>query len=133
MHSVKVGALKGPCGASTATFKAFAFNAREARELSPALLHLAPVGRQGSPLDGLPEGALARGVAAGRGRQYASRMRPRYWLPCLIAFACLIATGYVGSIVAWVLIIVAFVLVFEAGTAWFANATSTGGMSDYKQ
>jgi hypothetical protein len=60
-------------------------------------------------------------------------MRPRYWLPLLAALGCLVAVGYVGPLLAWVLIIVAFALVFEAGTAWFAHMTRTGGLSDYKQ
>jgi hypothetical protein len=60
-------------------------------------------------------------------------MRPRYWLPILLAFALLLGSGSFGPVVAWLMIVVAFALIFEAGTAWFVNATGTGGMSDYKQ
>ena len=33
----------------------------------------------------------------------------------------------------YVLVLVAFALLFEAGTAWFARAGGTGGLKDYRQ
>ena len=57
----------------------------------------------------------------------------RYLLPLGGACGCFIAASLVAPIVAWVLIIAAFGLVLDAGTAWLAKAGSTGGMHDYKQ
>ena len=57
----------------------------------------------------------------------------RYWGPMLVACVCL-GVGYsVPPWAAYVLVIVAFVLLFEAGTAWFAKAGGTGGLKDFKQ
>jgi hypothetical protein len=57
----------------------------------------------------------------------------RYSLPLAGACVCFFAASIVAPIVAWVLIIAAFGLVLDAGTAWLAKAGSTGGMRDYKQ
>jgi hypothetical protein len=57
----------------------------------------------------------------------------RYWIPGAGAFVCLLASTIVTPIIAWVLIIAAFGLALDAGTAWLAKAGSTGGMHDYKQ
>jgi hypothetical protein len=63
-----------------------------------------------------------------------AKLRPlRYWGPFVIAWACLIVAYSVPPIVTYVLVIVAFMLLFEAGTAWFARAGGTGGLKDYKQ
>jgi hypothetical protein len=60
-------------------------------------------------------------------------MRPRYWLPLVGALTCLIVAQLVGAIVAWLLIIAAFGLVLDAGTAAFARAGGTGSLYDHKQ
>jgi hypothetical protein len=57
----------------------------------------------------------------------------RYWIPMAGAGICLFASQIVAPIFAWVLIIAAFGLALDAGTAWLAKAGSTGGMHDYKQ
>jgi hypothetical protein len=57
----------------------------------------------------------------------------RYWLPLAGAVLCFIGASVLSPLVAWVLIIAAFGLVLDAGTAWLAKAGSTGGMHDYKQ
>ena len=58
----------------------------------------------------------------------------RYWLPLAGAAGCFFAASIVVvPILAWLLIIAAFGLVLDAGTAWLAKAGSTGGMRDYKQ
>ena len=59
--------------------------------------------------------------------------RLRYVGPLVIAGACLIAAYYVPPWVSYVLIIAAFALLSEAGTAWFARAGGTGGLKDYRQ
>jgi hypothetical protein len=57
----------------------------------------------------------------------------RYWIPFAGACICLFAATIVAPVFAWVLIIAAFGLLLDAGTAWLAKAGSTGGMHDYKQ
>jgi hypothetical protein len=57
----------------------------------------------------------------------------RYWIPLVLACVCLIAAKIVAPVLAWVLIIAAFGLLLDGGTAWLAKAGSTGGMHDYKQ
>jgi hypothetical protein len=57
----------------------------------------------------------------------------RYWLPMGGACVCFFVASLVAPIVAWLLIMAAFGLVLDAGTAWFAKANGTGGMRDYKQ
>jgi hypothetical protein len=58
----------------------------------------------------------------------------RYWLPVAVAVLCLLASSLgLPPVVAYVLIMAAFGLCFDAATAWFARAHGTGGMSDYKQ
>ncbi len=57
----------------------------------------------------------------------------RYLGPLILAFGCLLAAYYVSPVVAYVLVIAAFVLMFEGGTAWFARAGGTGGLKSYRQ
>lgn len=57
----------------------------------------------------------------------------RYWGPVLLACGCLVAAYSVPSWATYVLVIASFVLLFEAGTAWFARAGGTGGLKDYRQ
>jgi hypothetical protein len=57
----------------------------------------------------------------------------RYWLPLVGTFACLIAVGMVGPLAGFLLIVVAFGLLFDVATALFAAATGTGRLSDHKQ
>ena len=58
----------------------------------------------------------------------------RYWLPVAGAALCLLASSFgPPTVVAYVLIMVAFGLCFDAATAWLARAGGTGGMGDYKQ
>jgi hypothetical protein len=57
----------------------------------------------------------------------------RYWLPLLGAFGCLIVAGMVGPLLTFLLIVVAFGLLFDVATALFAAAVGTGGLPDHKQ
>jgi len=57
----------------------------------------------------------------------------RYWMPIALACLCLLATSWVGPVVGYVLIVVAFFLLFEGTTAWFSKAGGTGGLENYKQ
>jgi hypothetical protein len=65
-------------------------------------------------------------------QEYARGMR--IVLPFVGAFICLgVASRLNVPIAGFVLIIAAFGLVFDGGTALFARMTSTGGMSDHRQ
>jgi Sec-independent protein secretion pathway component TatC len=57
----------------------------------------------------------------------------RYWGPIVVACACLIVSYSVPPIVTYVLVIVAFVLLFEVGTALFERAGGTGSLKDFRQ
>jgi hypothetical protein len=57
----------------------------------------------------------------------------RYWVPFVAACVCLIAAAMVPAIVAWVLIIAAFGLALDGGTAMFERAGRTGSIYDHKQ
>jgi hypothetical protein len=57
----------------------------------------------------------------------------RYWLPLVGTSCSLIAVSYVGPVVGWLLIVLAFGLLFDGCTAWFARAGGTGGLHDHKQ
>jgi hypothetical protein len=57
----------------------------------------------------------------------------RYWVPLVAGAACLIAAALVPAIVAWVLIIAAFGLLLDGGTAMFERAGRTGSLYDHKQ
>ena len=63
----------------------------------------------------------------------AKLRRLRYWGPLIVATGCLVAAYYVPPWVTYVLIIAAFALLSEAGTAWFARAGGTGSLKDYRQ
>jgi hypothetical protein len=63
----------------------------------------------------------------------AKLRRLRYWGPLIVAIACLVAGYYVPPWVTYVLVIAAFALLFEAGTAWFSRAGGTGGLKDFRQ
>jgi hypothetical protein len=57
----------------------------------------------------------------------------RYWGPIVAALGCLFAASMVGVIAAWLLIIAAFLLLLDAGTAMFERAGSTGNLWTHKQ
>jgi hypothetical protein len=57
----------------------------------------------------------------------------RLLLPLVIAVACLYGASLTPPLVAYGLIIAAFALFFDAGTAWLAKAGGTGGLKDFKQ
>ena len=57
----------------------------------------------------------------------------RYWVPLLGALACLVAVLFVGAIAGWLLIITAFGLLIDGGTAMFERAGSTGNVTTYRQ
>ena len=57
----------------------------------------------------------------------------RYWGPLVAGFACLVATGFVGPIVGWLLFIAAFGLILDGATAMFERAGSTGGLTSHRQ
>jgi hypothetical protein len=63
----------------------------------------------------------------------AKLRRLRYVGPLVVATACLVAASYVSPLVAYVLLITSFALLFDAGTAWFARAGGTGSLKDFKQ
>jgi hypothetical protein len=63
----------------------------------------------------------------------AKLQRVRYWGPFTIGCVCLFVSVYVPPFVSYVLIIVAFALLFEVGTAWFQRAGRTGGLKDFHQ
>ena len=63
-----------------------------------------------------------------------AKLRPlRYIGPLVLAVACLVVAYSVPPVVTYVLVIVAFVLLFEVGTAWFEKAGGTGGLKDFRQ
>ena len=63
-----------------------------------------------------------------------AKLRPlRYIGPLVLAVACLVVAYSVPPVVTYVLVIVAFMLLFEVGTAWFAKAGGTGGLKDFRQ
>ncbi len=57
----------------------------------------------------------------------------RYWIPVLAAVACLYGASVTPPLVAYVLIIAAFALCFDAATAWLARLAGAGGLKDFKQ
>jgi hypothetical protein len=57
----------------------------------------------------------------------------RYWLPLVAACACLLVARWTPPAVTLVLIVVALGLVFDVGTALFAKAGGTGGLSSNRQ
>ena len=76
-------------------------------------------------------------LAAGE-HEYASGMRAvtgtaRYWGPLFAGFMCLVASLFVGPIVAWLLLILAFGLILDGATAMWERAGSTGGLTTHRQ
>jgi hypothetical protein len=57
----------------------------------------------------------------------------RYWGPLVGALLCLVAAMFVGAILAWLLIILAFGLLLDGATALFERAGSTGNLTTYRQ
>jgi hypothetical protein len=57
----------------------------------------------------------------------------RYWLPLVGGLLCLIAVGFVGAVLGWILIIAGFGLVLDGATATWEKAGSTGNLTTYKQ
>ena len=57
----------------------------------------------------------------------------RYWIPVLAAVACLYGASGTPPLVAYVLIMAAFGLCFDAATAWLARLAGAGGLKDFKQ
>jgi len=59
--------------------------------------------------------------------------RVRYWLPMIAAALCLVVATKVAPIVAYVLIVAAFALIFDVSTKWFQQAGSGGRLTDHRQ
>jgi hypothetical protein len=57
----------------------------------------------------------------------------RYWGPILAGFMCLIAAAFVGAIIAWLLIILAFGLILDGATAMWERAGGTGNLRTHRQ
>ncbi len=57
----------------------------------------------------------------------------RYWAPLVAGFACLVGVLFAGPLLAWVLLIVAFGLIFDGATAMWARAGSVGGLTNHRQ
>ena len=57
----------------------------------------------------------------------------RYWLPLLAGVGCLVAALFVGTIAAWILLIVAFGLLLDGVTAMWERAGGTGNLTTYRQ
>jgi hypothetical protein len=57
----------------------------------------------------------------------------RYWVPLIGAVACLYAASLTPPVAAYLLIITAFALLFDAGSAWLVKLTGAGGIKDFKQ
>ncbi|HKH19151.1 MAG TPA: hypothetical protein VKA57_16620 [Solirubrobacteraceae bacterium] len=57
----------------------------------------------------------------------------RYWLPLVAGFICLVAALFVGAILAWLLMMLAFGLLLDGATAMFERAGSTGNLTTHRQ
>jgi hypothetical protein len=57
----------------------------------------------------------------------------RCWAPLLLGFACLFVVSSFGPLVAWLLLILSAVLIFDGATAMFERAGSTGTLKDHRQ
>jgi hypothetical protein len=57
----------------------------------------------------------------------------RYWLPIIGAAVSLLVAGWVGPVLAWLLILLAFGLLIDVGTALFAKAGGTGNLWTHRQ
>jgi hypothetical protein len=58
------------------------------------------------------------------------RATRRIWIPFALAALCLVATGFVGSALTWVLLLAALGLVLDGATKWFSG---TGRLEDHRQ
>jgi hypothetical protein len=105
-----------------------------------------PAAKPRAPVSGPPPRRLslvqlvAKGerVAAAPEQEYARSMRAvagtaRYWVPLLAGLLCLIAVLFVGSLLGWLLIILAFGLLLDGATAMFERAGGTGNLTTYRQ
>jgi hypothetical protein len=54
----------------------------------------------------------------------------RIWIPFALAALCLVAAGFVGSVLTWVLLLAALGLVLDGATKWFSG---TGHLEDHRQ
>jgi hypothetical protein len=57
----------------------------------------------------------------------------RYWGPLVVGFMCLVASLFVGPLVAWLLFILAFTLIFDGVTAMLQRAGSAGNLTTHRQ
>jgi hypothetical protein len=57
----------------------------------------------------------------------------RYWVPLAAGFLCLIATSFVGVVLDWLLITLAFGLILDGATAMWERAGGTGNLTTYRQ
>src|SRR5688500_5456825 len=83
----------------------------------------------GRPVVSLRRRLVANGerVAAAPAQGYARCMRAvvgtaRYWVPLLAGLLCLVAVLFVGAVLGWLLIILAFGLLLDGATAMFERA-----------
>ena len=60
-------------------------------------------------------------------------MRARYWAPIAAGFLCLVVALFVGAILAWLLLILAFGLILDGATAMWAGAGGTGNLTSHRQ
>jgi hypothetical protein len=57
----------------------------------------------------------------------------RYWLPLLGTVMCLIASFFVGPVLVWLLLTLAFGLIMDGVTAMWERAGGTGNLTTYRQ
>jgi hypothetical protein len=63
----------------------------------------------------------------------AAAATARYWGPLVAGLMCLVAALFVGPILAWLLIILAFGLILDGATAMWERAGGTGNLTTYRQ
>ena len=54
----------------------------------------------------------------------------RIWFPFALAALCLLAATWTGSVLTWILLLIALGLVLDGATKWFSG---TGHLEDHKQ
>ena len=57
----------------------------------------------------------------------------RYWLPLVAGFVCVVVSLFVGPIASWLLLLAAFGLLLDGGTAMWERAGGTGNLTTYRQ
>jgi hypothetical protein len=57
----------------------------------------------------------------------------RYWAPLVAGVVCLFVSKAVSPLLAYALIVVAFVLLLDGATALFVRATRAGRLTDHRQ